>query len=262
MSQVKFRWADNFNRLLPRIRLLIAIGCGTLTARAQESAAPTQGVEIASASLLKSAPDFSQWTVSYSYPADSKSSVKIRDGHEPLKVTTTQTKHIIREEAVDAKGRRAEAWYVGSTQYRKAFGDAAWYISTPQDNPDRPPDPEYSPLPPNGFRDWSWVGQSSYVGPIVFEGVTCLVFAPSGAAKLDHSNPQRIKEQTSTQPLVAYVNVETRLPQALRTGDVIRRYQFLPPPTAVQQLSPDLAAQIKKVEEGRARLYQPAPRPY
>jgi hypothetical protein len=88
------------------------------------------------------------------------------------------------------------------------------------------------------------------------------VFAPGGAAKLDLSNPAHIKELLAAKPLVAYVSAETRLPVALRSGAITQRFHFASPPSVMQSLPAELLDQIRKGEQARQRLYQPAPRPY
>lgn len=253
----------------PSIRMLYALGvffwitCSATAQQADASAAPSAApMEVPAGCLLENAPAFSKWTVTFTYQKDPNPAAAPRTGSEPSQMIVTKTRNIIREEIVDGKGQRTETWHVGATQYRKPAGDSTWYEAGPTDNGFAASDPTYSPMPANGFRGWDWIGKDTYTGTTALDLGTCLVFVPGGSTKLNLSNPARIKEQLAAQPVVAYVSEDKRLPVALRMGTMLQRFQFAQPPDAMQTLSPDLNEQIKKGEEGRARLYQPAPRPY
>ena len=247
----------------PRIFLCLGalVVCGVITANGQDSSASSAHLEIPVGPLLKPAPDFSKWTVSYSYPKAGSPGAAALDGDQTCQVTTTRTGEIISEDIVDGKGHHTELWHVGALQYRKPAGKADWFQSSPA-NGTNYGNSDYSPLPSNGYRDWEWVGKDSYVGTLVLENGKWFEFVPGSTKKLDQANPGRMKEQLAAQPLVAYVNAETRFPDTLRTGEVTQRFLFASPPTGMQALPPDLVEQIKKGEEARRRLYQPARRPY
>ena len=234
---------------------------GAFPANAQDSNSPSAPLEIPADPLLKAAPDFSKWTVNYVYPKQPATNCPPLSGDETHRMTVTKTGNIVSEDVVDGRGCHTETWYVGALQYRKPPGKSNWFESSPTIGAN-PVSTDYSPLPPNGFRAWDWIGRESYAGKVALESGESFVFVPGGAQKLNLSNPGRLKELIAAQPLVAYVNAETRLPVALCSGGVTQRVVFDPPPNAVQTLPADLLDQIRKGEEARRRLYQPAPRPY
>ncbi len=239
--------------------LAFSLACSSGNALAQENPAGT--LEIPAGALLKAAPEFSKWTVTYNYPAQPVADSPRLTGDETHRVTTIKTGKIISEDLVDGRGCHTETWHVGALQYLKPHGKPTWFESSPSAGVD-PVSTDYSPLPPNGFRAWDWVGRDSYAGRVALEGGDTFVFVPGGAQRLDLSIPGKAKERIAAQPLVAFVNAETRLPLALRSGSVTQRFVFDPPPNAIQSLPADLLDQIRKGEEARQRLYQPAPRPY
>lgn len=217
--------------------------------------------EIPEGVLFKGAPDFSKWTVTFSDAVKKEFGGKPRSGLEPEKLITTKTRNLVREELVDINGCRTETWHAGAIQYRKPHGETIWYEPLPP-NESQGGSSDYSPIPAKGFREWEWVGDSSYVGRVPFDEVDCLAFVPGAGKPVDEEDPKKAAEQLAKTPIVAYVNAETRLPFALRSGDVIRRFTFESPPAEMQVLPPDLLDQIKKGKEAKERLFQPAARPY
>lgn len=211
--------------------------------------------------LLKSAPDFSQWTVKYEYPKATDPKDQAQNGAETIQVSIVKTGNIVSEEIVDRRGGHESIWHVGGTQYRKPAGQGDWFESVASVGGNIG-NSDFSPLPANGYRGWDWIGPDSYAGTIALDTGACFVFVPGGAQKLKASGGAPTKDQIAAQPLIAFVNVETRLPVALRVGGITQRFVFAAPPTAIQQFPSDLADAIKKGEEARRRLFQPAPRPF
>ncbi len=222
---------------------------------------PAGAFEMPAGALLKAAPEFSKWTVTFDYPSRQGTNPPPLTGDETHQVSVTKTGKIVSEDVVDGRGCHLETWYFGDQQYRKPHGKNVWYLSVPARH-DSPVDPDYTPLPANGFRDWEWVGKDSFVGTMALDDGKWLVFVPGGAKTMDLTNPARIRERLAALPVVAYVNAETRLPHLLRAGGVTQRFLFGAPPAGIQTPPPDLVEQIKKGEEARSRLLQHAPRPY
>lgn len=206
--------------------------------------------------LLKSAPEFSKWTISYSFPKGEGAAPV--SGDLTRRAVVTKTRNIVHEESFDGRGCRLDTWYLGSQQYRKPHGKDVWYLSEPARS-NTAQDSEYDPLPTNGFRGWDWVGRESFVGQVDKDGVQCLAFVPGGAANLQGND---LSESLKKQSHVAYVDATTKLPLAFKNGTVVQNFRFETQAPVVQELPPKLVDQIKKAEESRARLLQAAPRPY
>lgn len=243
--------------ILSLAAILAVSGTGFLTAQ-EETPTP---VELPSGPLLKSAPDFSKWIVTYQYPKEILPDAPVRDGSEPVQVTVTKTGAIISEVTIDAKNRRSEIWHVGQVQYNSFADSSKWFESTaPRDS--TPSTTGFNPLPANGFRGWDWVDASSYVGTIALKTVETLAFLPGGAGTLKQRSPDQIREQIGARPRVAYVNFETRFPLAMRNEGVVESFAFQPAPVQKQSLPAELQKAIQEGEEARRRLYKQAPRPY
>lgn len=225
-------------------------------------------IQIPSGPMLRPAPPYSEWMITYSYPEDRPA--KAERSHappskeflsRPRKSTITKTEQIIRIDTVDVGGRSTEKWFVGPKQYTLPPGGSVWYVASAGDG--NTGNLYYSdPLPSSGFQDMDWINEKAFAGTLKFDRMDCLVFVPGG---LDEISPGDLSKQTAQlqgEPKVAYVDANTRLPVALRIVGEIRQFQFNKPPTALLSLPPDLAAEIRTGEGARRRLEQPAARPY
>ena len=207
--------------------------------------------------LLKAAPTYSQWTIAFSYPQDRARQAK----DTPLpplepnlvrKVVTTKTGNMIHEETLSVSGALFDKWQVDSLFYIKPPGQSYWgecddrYVKN-----NRTSDTNLAFLPEKGFRDLDWVSGETYVGVVKQNDTVFLLFVPATAGTLDFSNPVKIQAQ----PIVAYVDAETRLPALFKKGGVIQNYIFSAPPANIQSLPADLAKQIKDGSERRAKLF-------
>lgn len=222
--------------------------------------------------LLKCPPDMAQWTVAFEYPEDKKKP----DGSppppplpyfrlRPAKVDTTRTRHMTREDLTDFNGCHRENWYVERTQYSKRHGESAWSQHEASSSHGAAPDPEFTPLPACVFRDVGWLTSENFMGLVDYAGRPCLVFLPGGAngnAAVDLDDLARKPEKLEALGAWAFVDEATRLPVAIRWQNTTRTFTFGTPPTAMLTLPQDLQDAIRKGEQGRARLFQQAARPY
>jgi len=97
---------------------------------------------------------------------------------------------------------------------------------------------------PNGFPELSWVGKDSLAGEKVYAGITCDVYhgnafqisgweaglaLPSSGSKPAQAMSEAVLRRIRASVLeVAYIDQKTRLPVALETPIVTRRYHFSP----------------------------------
>jgi len=218
---------------------------------------------------LHAAPEFSQWTITLSYPdqrasktATSAPAIPPASDSRPKEIVTTKTKNIVHEETTEGRGAKSEKWYVGATQYRKDPGATVWFANEPNTLVNVQKDIYYTPLPPSGFRGLEWLTPETYAGAISYQGRKCLVFLPGGAGAINLSSPGSPDAALAALANVAFIDADTRLPVEVRSGGIIQYYQFASQAPAMQSLPPDLAEQIKKGEEGRKKLDTRPPRPY
>jgi hypothetical protein len=260
MKNMKWHHSKFRHRSTLRVRLLFLATMGVAGLHAQTSA-PV----VPDGPLLRPAPGYSAWTITYSYAEDRAPKSPGQQGAiapgspdfvlaRPRTILTTKTKSIIHEVITDIEGRSRENWYTGSTQYRKEGNSPLWF----ENERDLHPDIHYSPLPANGFRDLDWIAGANFTGKQKQDDQECLVF----------KSTQKVTSLDSALPLgkelavVAYINAETRLPVEVDIDTEIRTYQFGDAPTEMQALPPDLAKQIKAGAAGRAVMGQAAARPY
>jgi len=214
--------------------------------------------------LLKPAPDFSQWVITFSYPADktkkidssAPSSFAYLNAY-PRSVVTTRTGAMTREVSTDLIGRVSEKWYLGSLEYRKIPVDPIWYQNE-NDSEARGGNINFTPLPSSGFRGFDGVSAQAYTGTVHYQDRDCLVFIPDGKG----AAPVTSADQLAGMDNILLVDATSRLPVEARAKGVVRVFAFMAPPSQKLVLEDDLVAQIKAGNEGRARLNQRPPRPY
>lgn len=236
--------------------LLLLPLCSAATLRADPPSGP----------LLRPPGDFSHWQVVsvYSGKALKKDRAGRRAKTAPAavseerlqKLVTTRTGRLVHEERTDFAQRTTDVWYDGGTQYTRPAGGSGWLRTESTSG-----DSSYRPLPDIGYRDVGLIRTDRYVATLPYDNRPCLVFVPDPAPKIDWAKPAAQKQLKSLDT-VALVDAETRLPVEIRAGGETRTFQFDPPPTRMQTLPADLLSQAKRGDDARARLNQPAPRPY
>ena len=217
--------------------------------------------------LLRPPGDFARWEITSVYatklPKKDRPSRRVKgataapaDDHLQ-KLVTTKTGRLVHEERTDLSQRTTDVWYDGGTQYTHPSGASGWLRTESKSG-----DSSYQPLPELGYRNVDLVKAENYVGTLTYDKRPCLVFVPNSARKLDWTKPAAAQKQLKSLDAVALVDADTRLPVEIRADGETRTFQFDPPPTRMQTLPADLTAQIKKGDDARTRLNQPAPRPY
>jgi len=218
--------------------------------------------------LLASAPDYSQWVVTFTYPED-KNPTSGADASGPAPaylttrtrtITTTKTHEVIHEEFVDGRGEKFDEWHVGNIAYTKGSGSNLWGELDPSDLANG--SAHFQPLPASGFRNLDWITKDSYAGTMKYSGRDCLVFTLVSPHKTNLFKLTTPESQLESLATYALIDAETRLPVIVKAEGMTRLYQFKNAPTEKLTLPPDLAEQLRKGEEGRKRLNQPMPRPY
>lgn len=232
------------------LRIVVGFFIGLATADlalAQSDQALPEGA------LLKPAPDFSRWTIEYTYPADA-----VKNPDLPHTVVTTKTRQVIHEETVTVSGKKNESWQKGEDFYTKIPERNTWaaYEKPTQLQIDSG-SAVIMTFPKNGFRNLDWIGAKSYIGSLKAKEATYLVFVPN-ADGLDVSNTKALQ----TQPTIAYIDGDTRLPARVTENGVVRTYKFEKIPEVVQKLPDDLSAEIKQGEEIRSKFSAAPSREY
>lgn len=252
--------------------LFVALILCSGTAVAQSAAssgtpeAPLKPV-LPSGPLLQSVAAFAEWTITFSYPEERQ---KPAPG-EPAPaaaylnkrirtIDTTKTQEIVREVITSVDGSKISEWTLGNTQFRKSADSPLW-LQGQLDSTTGSAAPGGT-LPASGFRDMDWISKDAYMGTIKYGDKNCLVFSPGAPLNLELLKGAEQMKKLDELGRVALIDATTRFPVEVRMDGVIRYYQFGDAPDMRLTLPPDLLAQIKNGNEARARLLQPAPRPY
>jgi hypothetical protein len=265
MRSMKYSCSKKLVLALGLFSLPLAVFLYTTNASAQsESDAPSKPVP-PPGPLLAPAPAFSQWTITFSYPEDQKGNGLANTSEAPKPVPqymairprtiiTTKTVGIIHEETVTVASSKTEDWQIHGSYYTKYPGNSFWsayekFGSTQEAI--RLADG--MALPDSGFRGLNWISKETFAGKIKTSSGDNLVFVPGGSVAVNAEDPSKQKGLESL-PTIAYVDAETHLPIMVRAAGETRVFNFSQtPPTSMQTLPDDLAAEIKIGDEIRAK---------
>lgn len=246
--------------------LVAALSFCTANAYSQPHEADASSTfEFPSEPLLHPAPAFSQWTITFSYPEDQKENspdtpaktakpIPENLSIRPRTIITTKTGEIIHEETLTVGGKKTENWQVHGDYYIKFPAKSFW---SAYEKPDSTQIASGTGivmgLPSSGFRGLDWISRETYAGKFKTSLGNCLVFVPGGRNTVPAGTPGKLKELESL-PTIAYIDAETRLPILVRAAGETRMFKFTqPPPTSIQTLPDELADEIKKGDEIRAK---------
>lgn len=221
--------------------------------------------------LLRPAPSSAKWLITISYEDEKQLPASVGGKPAPLvsdyfqarprAVVTTRTGNRVHEELQDSKGRVRERWFDGPSQFTKDPAATIWEQTEPSGSGGAQPQSDYVPLPPNGFRDLTWVSPSSYAGTIQYGGYDCLVFIPGGEAAIDLAKPELVKTMWARHPMIACIDARSRLPIALRYINETRVFKWENAPSSPLTFPPDLSAMLQKKKEDQAKLFKQAAAP-
>ena len=246
--------------------LSLVLGSAAFAQTAATEGAPKQ--EDPSKPRLANAPEFSRWAVTFSYPEDRAGklgqpvTMPAYASTRTRIILTTKTRTILHEELIDAQGGKFELWHVGNIQFAKAGPSGTWLQSDPSASSSGGSDAGFSPVPASGFRDLDWLAEATFAGTVPYLGKSCHVYLKGMPANFTVPDPGSLLKKLDNVSNVAFIDATSGLPVEVRVGATYQDYDFKDAPDAMQTLPGDLAGQIQKGREARAKLYQQAPRPY
>ena len=230
--------------------------------------------------LLKRAPDYSTWTVTFEgHPLEDKEPSKTgatgesdpKDKRPVTKVSTvTKTGSTILEQNVEADGQRHQVWHVSGIRIVSVPG-----IPNPTVSPDYGGSDIVSiNFASTDFAGLDWISPSTYAGIVKYQGSDCIVFkgTVSPLTALDQIREREAIEQSrafgQSVPdalkvrAAAYIDVQTRLPLMVIFGEEKRIYQYGAAPTAPLALPQELTNLVSEYAQQIKRLSAPAVRAY
>jgi hypothetical protein len=194
--------------------------------------------------VIKRAPDFAQWTISFVYAKQEKpaSAGMPAPTLSPLQsVTIVKTKNLYAETKVYSNGTKSETWHEGALQFNRAFsGSGQMVVTTPGDFGFGGIDPMlYTDFSQSDFPNLDWPSPSNYVGVkktkdgqfLVFKGSTSVLFPGV---------------QISSSDAYALIDLPTGLPVKVQNDAVTLNYTYQQAPTDLLALPPE-AQQILSI---------------
>jgi len=250
------------------LSILLALGIFARMCQCQvptTSASPVTTALPSDHPIIQRMPDFSQWTIDFTYAKKAeKSSDKLRewqklatkdpnvaasmadpkfvyalDPARPLHVTVTKTGDIRSEEWTYERNLKGELWSDGQTVVQRKPDSGRLDAATI-------PSSEASEFP-----EFNWVSKRNYKETESRNGIKCFMFKdhvplltiehPELAAGVPASDIPKVD-------VAAYVDIETHYPVLLQIGDDRRAYTILPPPKAEQVIPPEFEAIAKQTK--------------
>jgi len=262
-----------------KVALTLLLGCVSFVMG--QAPAPSPSVPpLPPGPLLKRAPDYSTWTVTFKgnvieETAPSATATTGEGGKkekEPvLSVSTVvKTGTTIVEQNVEANGQRHQIWHYSGARIVPAPG-----TSNPMIGSDFGGGDIFSiNFASTDFAGLDWLSKKTYAGIVKYEGNDCIVFkgtvSPlSVRAKVDEQADIQLAKDFGQPhaapvmvPAVACIDLATRLPVFVQFGQEKRTYQYGTPPTSPLTLPPDLAAPLQAYIKHMQILSAPAARAY
>lgn len=215
--------------------------------------------------IEKRAPDPSQWlitttlsgTAALNDQANAEKSAKATEGPSMTKIMVTKTGNIYRVEHLDEARQLWTIFASGATQimvWPDRHSAAELAVSN---NPDAP-NPFMTDFSVTDFPGFKWVGWDKYSEMKSYKGIKCIVFR--GEQSLVDSGYPSAGRQHRT--VMAYVNVETRLPVVLVDADEANVFEWKPAPKGMLTLPPSAMAVLQERQKAEQQMALHAARPY
>ena len=200
--------------------------------------------------LIQRVPACVDWTTTYKYSVDDKSSHGTTSKALAQKKGGLPSARILSERVikaggvsyslwVDELGAKEECWTIKGVQWVTPKGEQRRQLAINHENPFFK-----TGLQTSVFSGFEWISASNFTGVNKFMEKQCLVFQI-----MDKSGKQSI----------AFIDAATRLPLFLKNGGTARLYAFGPPPENLA-VPEDIAQCIRDEEERTAKVMAPGAR--
>ncbi len=213
-----------FSLTFPRPLLLVLAGsflCGT-------------GYGEPEAPALAKMPEMVHFRVNYEIPktpVDPNSGVGTVTEPVPVRVDVVRTGNLRREDYEMKDGSRLQVWYLGEFLFTENPGDSRMGASREM----YVPGSGFIPIRPDLFPGCEWITPKHYAGEQKYESkANALYFKKSGEPVVMAVEDAPVEMSETSE---AWLDPETRFPLAVRIGDLLRTFEFLPAPSSM--LVPD-----------------------
>ena len=195
---------------------------------------------------MAKAPPFSRWVIT---------SAGAGEGRQ---VSVTKTGDVFHRETVRDSGGEVEQWWVRRVQTTRRKNDPGLLVAGPGSLSDS----FYIDFSNSDFPEFSWVNRNNYLGVQKYQNVDCFVFKGGITREMRDIYFRILPEMTrASNWIVAWVDVNTRLPVALATDVCKQTYLFVTPPKEALMVPDSVAKEIAAWEERSAETSRPVPKP-
>lgn len=205
-------------------------------------------------------PDPSKWNIVVTRAAGDSSAAPVPEAR-----TTATHSNGVEYFAVSSGGKDQEFWYFNNLSFTPASNDPSQIVPMAAAGAGPMPDGSLGPLTTGpGFPGFWWLGLNSYKDVVKYNGRACyhfLLVPPPEPAKTEvkkaspttkviggtvFTSEEEGPSTTRAKPLEAeaWIDVETKLPVAIRAGGLLHTYTFLAPPTSMLTLPPAMIAAL------------------
>lgn len=211
--------------------------------------------------VAEKAPELSRWAVEFQYGGKAGEGARATSsrllGKRITKLNVTKSQDIKYEQGIYEDGVLLDVWIQGGLMVLKDPGYAHKIVRR-------------KALTGGDFPEFQWIGEAEYRGTERVGGKECLVFdhelyplqfADPGLYAAEMAQEQRSIDLGSKVPVVAHIDVKTRLPVKLTVGDDARIYTFLSPPPASLIVPAEYEAAIQQVDGRYKALSKPLSKP-
>ena len=195
--------------------------------------------------VVRRAPTFASWTITYHYKDDATVQTAPAKGpylgDRPRIVVVVKTDKIYLEQTTWTSGKKDEKWTFDGVQLKLIAGTKSIVPINPPSK--EHPEPDYSDYSKGDFPGLGWISLQNYKGLGNFQGQPVYVF-----------------ESSSEKKQAAGLSPDTQLPVYSSEGDSVLTYTYNPPPSA-PLVPPEAFTKVLKIHKrGLAKLkYSPVP---
>ena len=217
-------------------------------------------------------PEPSKWSIAVTKAKGDSSGAPV-----PEVQTTATRSNGLECFVVNSGGKNQEFWCFNNLSFTPADNDPSQIVPMAAPGSGPMPDGSLGSLTTGpGFPGFWWLGLNCYKDVVKYNGRICyhyLLVPPPEPAKTEvkkappttkviggtvFTSEEESPSTTRVKPLEAeaWIDVETKLPVAIRTGGLLYTYTFLSPPTSLLTLPPAMVAVLDLQNARSQRLKQ------
>jgi hypothetical protein len=188
--------------------------------------------------IQKRAPGYARWTITQQPTKSAGATPLAPKPKTSLTITITKTGNILLQEFLDPTGRSWATWYPNFSTGYILWPDHKTVMAQ---GPSTDGSLTYIDFSHTDFPQFDWLTKESFSGIKSMSGKSCLTFQgqidlSSGKVRAARFKAGAGPNSDSSNTVIAYVEVSSRLPVAMQAGTTLSDYEFLAPPSTMLEL--------------------------